>query len=398
MSPLPISPQLIPILFHWGITLFCLFLCLQYSSSSNCDNLLRKNPATGGIIIGIFLIIFIGLRPISAIFGDTAVYAIGYNRMVPIYATIDWHQEWLFNVISVWCRSQGFHVSAFFLIIETGYIGLMLWAYKRALPENFWMASLFALSAFSFFSYGVNGMRNGLACSMVTLAIVFAAKDKNYIVAGVLCFLAMGIHKSTLLPTAAMIAAIFLIKKPKMALFFWLASIPASLVAGGPISNFFMGLGFDDRATAYMSGENMQYGDFSSTGFRWDFLLYSAMPVWMIWHVQKTIDKKRTEMGGFCAEEDESGVVGAGIVADKDSMRVFNVLSTIYLLTNAFWVIVIKAAFSNRFAYLSWFIYPLVLAYAVIRLHIWEDQDSKAGWILFAHAAFTLFMYLIGKM
>ena len=58
---------------------------------------------------------------------------------------------------------------------------------------------------------------------------------------------------------------------------------------------------------------------------------------------------------------------------------------------------VIKAAFSNRFAYLSWFIYPLVLAYGVIRLHIWEDQDKKAGLILLGHAAFTLFMYLQGK-
>ena len=102
-------------------------------------------------------------------------------------------------------------------------------------------------------------------------------------------------------------------------------------------------------------------------------------------------------MGGFCQEEDESGIVGAGIVADKVSMRVFNVLATVYLLTNAFWVMVIKAAFSNRFAYLSWFIYPLVLAYAVIRLHLWEDQDKKAAWILLAHAAFTQIMWLMGK-
>ena len=58
---------------------------------------------------------------------------------------------------------------------------------------------------------------------------------------------------------------------------------------------------------------------------------------------------------------------------------------------------VIKAAYSNRFAYLSWFLYPIVLAYGVIRLHIWPDQDKKAGLILLLHAAFTLFMYLTGK-
>ena len=397
MNPLPIAPYLIPLIFHWGITLFCLSICMRYVSSPDCKNLLQQNSVTGGIVLAIVLIFFIGLRPIAAIFGDTAVYAWGYNKMAVTHITVDWNKEWLFQAISIWCKSNKWNVTVFFLIIETGYIGFMLWAYKKALSENFWMASLFALSAFSFFTYGVNGMRNGLACSMVTLGIIFLAKDRNIPVAIVLCGLALGVHKSTLLPTAALAAAFFVLKNPKIALWFWVASIPVSLVAGGPISNYFMSLGFDDRATSYMSGHNAQYGNFSSTGFRWDFLLYSAMPVWMIWFVMKTIDKKREEMGGFCQEEDESGIVGAGIVADKVSMRVFNVLATVYLLTNAFWVMVIKAAFSNRFAYLSWFIYPLVLAYAVIRLHLWENQDKKAAWILLAHAIFTQFMWLIGK-
>jgi len=294
---------------------------------------------------------------------------------------------------------MGFSVNVYFLIIEIGYLGLMFWAYKKALWENAWFALLFGLSAFSFFTYGVNGIRNGLACSVVTLAIIFAAKDKNYIIAGIICFLALGIHKSTILPTAAMVAALFVIKKPKMALMFWLMSIPLSLVAGGPISNFFMGLGFDDRAEAYISGDNAKYGNFSNTGFRWDFLAYSAMPVWLIWYVQKQIEKRRNECGGGkTLEEEETGVYGAGLLADAESMRVFNVLSIIYLLTNAFWVMVIKASFSNRFAYLSWFLYPLVLAYGVIRLHIWEDQDKKAGQILLAHMGFTMIMYLIGKL
>lgn len=397
MSPLPIPPYLIPVLFHWAITLFCLFLYFRYSSSSNCDNLLTIQSPVGGIILAVVLILFIGLRPIWEGFGDTAVYAYTYKRTSAVFSEIDWSEEWLFAFIRTWCRSMGFTVTTFFLIVELGYIGFMLWAYQHALYENFWVAALFALGAFSFFTYGVNGMRNGLACSMVTFAIVLASKDKNYLVAAALCFLAMGVHKSTLLPTAALVAALFVIKKPKLALWFWLISIPVSLVAGGPISNFFMGLGFDDRATAYMSGENAKYGNFSNTGFRWDFLAYSAMPVWMIWYVQKRIDQKREEMGGECPEEEETGVYGAGILADAGSMRVFNVISVVYLLTNAFWVMVIKAAFSNRFAYLSWFIYPLVLAYAVVRLHIWEDQDKKAALILLAHAAFTQFMFLIGK-
>jgi hypothetical protein len=398
MEPLPIDPHIIPQVFYWLVFITCLFLFFSYSGSNNCDKLLASGSMAPALILTIFLIIFVGLRPIHGIFGDTTTYARTYQVISPEFGVIDWGGEWLFALIRTACKKMGFTVSGFFLVVETGYLGFMFWAYKKALWENVWFAMLFAFSAYSLFTYGVNGMRNGLACSVITLAIIIAAKDRKYLIAGVLCFLAMGIHKSTVLPTAAMVAGLFFLKKPKMALWFWVISIPVSLVAGGPISNVLMGLGFDDRADAYMSGDNMQYGNFSHTGFRWDFLAYSAMPVWLIWYVVKRTEQKRLEMGvEKTAEEEESGVYGAGIMADAESMRVFNVIAIVYLLTNAFWVMVIKAAFSNRFAYLSWFIYPLVLAYGVIRLHIWEDQDKKAGLILLGHVAFTMFMYFQGK-
>lgn len=399
MTALPISADLLAQLFYWVTFLICVFTFFNYSGSGSCEKLLAKNSMAPALIMICVYIIVMGLRPLSYRFVDTMNYARTYYNTLPLYGEIDWHKEWLFALYRTWCKSMGFTVNTYFLIIEIGYLGLMFWAYKKALWENAWFAMLFGLSAFSFFTYGVNGIRNGLACSFVTLAIIFAAKDKNYIVAGIICFLALGIHKSTLLPIVAMIVGLFFIKKPKIVLMFWAMSIPLSLVAGGPISSFFMGLGFDDRAEAYISGDNAKYGNFSSTGFRWDFLAYSAMPVWLIWYVIKKIEKKRLEMGiEKTVEEEDSGVYGAGIMADAQSMRVFNVLSIVYLLTNAFWVMVIKASFSNRFAYLSWFIYPLVLAYGVIRLHIWEDQDKKAGLILLAHAGFTIIMFILGKL
>ena len=398
MMPLPIQPQTIIEVFFWGVFFLCLFLYFAYQSSASCEKLLRENSPFPAVLLTCLLILYVGLRPVHFLFGDTVNYANTYYRTLPVFGEIDWQKEWLFSTFRVWCKSMNFTVYMYFLIIEIGYLGFMFWAYRKALWENAWFAMLFALSAFSFFTYGVNGLRNGLACSIITLAIVFAAKDKNYIVTALLCFMAFGIHKSTLLPTMAMVAALFFIKKPKIALMFWVMSIPVSLVAGGPISNFFMGLGFDDRAEQYIMSQGMEHEHFSHTGFRWDFLLYSAMPVWLIWYVQKKIERWRLERGvEKTLEENESGVYGAGILADAQSMRVFNVLSIVYLLANAFWVMVIKAGFSNRFAYLSWFIYPLVLAYGVIRLHIWEDQDKKAGLILLGHATFTIVMHILGK-
>ena len=398
MGALPINPQLITPLYYWVTFSVCVLLYMTYAGSNNCHKLLGQKSAVPALLLTCMWIILIGLRPVWYGFGDTIVYARGYSNTLPIYSTIDFHSEWLFSLFTVWCRSMGFTVNVFFLIIEIGYLGFMYWAYKKALWENVWFAMLFALSAYSCFVYNVNGVRNGWACSMILLAVVLTSKDRNYVAAGVLCFLALGIHKSTLLPTVALIAATFFIKKIKTALLFWLASFFLSLWAGGTISSIFLGLGFDDRADAYISGDNFQYGVFSNTGFRWDFLFYSVMPVLLIWHIQRKIEQRHREMGGLTQEEEESGVYGAGIMADTVSMRVFNTIAIVYLLTNSFWIMVIRAAFSNRFAYLSWFIYPLVLAYAVIRLHIWKDQDRKAALILLAHAGFTILMYVLGKV
>ena len=73
----------------------------------------------------------------------------------------------------------------------------------------------------------------------------------------------------------------------------------------------------------------------------------------------------------------------------------YNALCTVYCLCNAFWIIVIRSSFSNRFAYLSWFLYPIMIAYPLVNLPVWNDQDRKTGQILLAYCGFTVFMQLI---
>jgi hypothetical protein len=107
---------------------------------------------------------------------------------------------------------------------------------------------------------------------------------------------------------------------------------------------------------------------FSHTGFRWDFLLYSLFPVVMIWYV--TRHRKFNDLG-------------------------YNVIANTYLFCNAFWIMVIRSSFSNRFAYLSWFMYPLVMFYPLLRMNIWKDQDRKTAIILFLYSLFTFFMFFI---
>lgn len=400
MNPLPIDPYIVHPIFYWGVFIICLFLYFNYSGSNNCDKLLTKNSMVPALLLTILLIVYMGLRPVSHRFGDTVNYAYIYRNMPinPAIFAVDLDKEWLWGFVMNTCKAAHLSVSEWFLIVEIGYLGFVFIALRILLGENCWMAMLFFLSAFSTFSFGTNGIRNGCACSMAILAFAIAANQNvvRLAIAGGVLLLAFGVHRSISLPIAAFIAASYLIKSPKVAIYFWIASIGLSLVAGDALTNFFAGLGFDDRMSSYSKMSEADAREFSHTGFRWDFLLYSAMPVWLIWHVTKKAETKRA-MYGDTIEETETNITGAGRIADAHSMRVFNILATTYILANSFWVMVIKAAFSNRFAYLSWFLYPIVIAYGVIRLHIWEDQDKKAGLILLAHIGFTLVMFLLGK-
>ena len=319
------------------------------------------------LLVTLVFIFWLGHRPINgSAFGDTVNYASSY-AIINMDATFsfDWHTEWLWGFIMITCKRLGMDVFGWFTVIEAGYMLSALWAMKRFMPTNPLLGMMFVLTSLMFFSFGTNGLRNGLACHIILLAMSFFFDDK-YIIGGLLCLAAFGIHRSVILPIAGMIAGRFIIKDVRLALLFWVGSIFLSLIVGNSAINFFASLGFDDRMSVYNTAEYS--AQFSKTGFRWDFLLYSSFPILMGWYV--CVKKKI-----------------------KDDW--YKTLCITYCLCNAFWVMVIGAAFSNRFAYLSWFIYPVIIAYPLANLPVWDNQDRKTGIILLAYAGFTLFMQVI---
>ena len=345
-------------------TSMAFFYGFRYLNSDGYSLQLQKNTFLAPLLISIVFIFWLGNRPISGMyFGDTGNYATSYALMGSEgNIHFDLHTEWVWYTIMLFSKQIGLNVHAFFTLIEAGYILTVLWAVKRFMPTNPMLGMLFVFTALMFFTFGTNGLRNGLACHIILLAISFFF-DEKYIIGAILCLTAFGIHRSTMLPIAGMFAGRFILTNLKWTIYFWVFSIFLSLALGGSIINFFASLGFDERMGSYNTS---QYAtSFSHTGFRWDFLLYSAMPILMGWYV--CVKKKI-----------------------KDDW--YKALCITYTLCNAFWLMVITAAFSNRFAYLSWFMYPIVIAYPLINLPIWKDQDKKTGMILLAYSGFTLFM------
>lgn len=351
------------LLLTWSIVL--------YYVGSNGQKILyieEHSPTQSfAVFFSILVSFFIGLRPMYRDFTDMKMYAMNFEMNKGGFEAPGLTNEWLWNDSMSFFKVMGFNYHEFFLFVAIIYTMSMLISAKIVTRRNLLMCMMFMLTSFSYFSFGTNGIRNGMSCSLVMIAICLLARDdKKKFLAILLMILAMGVHRSSMLPIVACFTSIYFIKDTKIALRFWLLSIVISLVAGPVVQQFFAALGFDDRLTNYTTSTG---GDeFTRLGFRWDFLLYSAFPVVLIWYV--TIRRKFDD-------------------------RTYNIIAITYLLCNAFWIMVIRAAFSNRFAYLSWFIYPLVIAYPLLRMNLWEDQDRKSALILFAYSGFLFFMFFI---
>jgi hypothetical protein len=314
-----------------------------------------------GYFILIFLTLYMGLRPISGkYFVDMVTYARIYNTYamgeeITITNDLFFHQ---FMKLS----SSILPVNSFFLLCEVIYILPLYIASKRFFSKYWFYAFFMFIVSFSFWTYGVNGIRNGMATSLFILALSYRNKKSILIPIIILSCL---FHKTMLLPVGAYILTLF-VKNPKWYIYGWVLAIPLSLVLGSFWENLFAQLGFaDDRLSGYLTGD--KHEAFANTSFRFDFLFYSSFAV-------------------------VSGMYFVFKKKYKDP--VFIQLFNIYLTANAFWILIIRANFSNRFAYLSWFLMPLVIIYPFITERFFKKQHVVIGKIVFLYFLFTFFMFI----
>lgn len=317
----------------------------------------------------VFIIFYMGLRPISGIyFGDTANYARTYlSLQQTIEMTFEWSGEWVFYQLMYFC-SQFMDVSSWFLIIATLYVGLAALAFRITHKNYAYFAFLMCVVSFSFWPYGINGIRNGLATSLVLLG--FACYEKNRWWTALIFVVAFGTHISVVIPIAAFVLTIFY-KNPKIYLIGYGVAILLSAAFGGWWEALFLNLGVlqDERLQYYLTTE-VSTDEFSHTGFRWDFLFYSLWPI----------------------------VLGAYYIFKKNYQDSFYLqLFNAYVATNACWILVIRAHSSNRFAYLSWFMMSWVIIYPLLKERLFIRQNKVVANTLVTYFAFTYLLFLLGK-
>lgn len=354
--------------FDISILIMILIAVWQCHTGNILKDYLVNQNAMWGIIFTILLILYMGLRPIAIVFGDTMNYAVGFyghaNSQTPFQWI--WHQEWLFYNLMQWFAKYS-DIHSFFLLCASLYIGSLWIAMIRIFKNYYYIPLLIIFSMFTFWQYGVNGIRNGLGASIFILAMSYVNKPTIMISIGLL---ACGFHKSIYLMMTASGFAWF-IKNSYYYLTGWIACVGLSYVAGFRIQNFLAGIGFgeDERFSDYLTGDNM-IGSLVQMNmvFRWDFLAYSALGV----------------------------AVGYYFIFRRNFKdEYYHWIYNTYLITNAFWVLIIRAAYSNRFAQISWFILPIVLIYPFLKQRFWTNHEKMMGYAILLFYAFTFYSNIL---
>ena len=318
-----------------------------------------------GFFLVFYIIFYLGTRPISYVFGDMGTYGKYYNR----YAageTFVVKKDYLFNYFMIY-SSKIMDARWFFFLCSLIYI-LPCFLFSKKYGGSYWYYVFFIfVGSYMFWPFGTNGIRNGLGTSIFIFALCFYDRK---IVMYALMGLAFGMHNSLVIPIVAFfISGIY--KNPKVYLYIWLAAIPLSLIGGSFWESLFGELGFGDdtRAADYLTKGNVNNDSFAYSGFRWDFLFYSSFAVFAGWYF---IFKKN--------------------ITDQFYIHLWG----IYMIANAFWVLIIRANFSNRFAYLSWFLMAPVIAYPLLRYKLFPNQYRVVGVVLTVYYLFTYFMFIKG--
>lgn len=324
---------------------------------------MKPSNNSGVVFLVLFMTLAIGLRPISGHFVDMANYRTTYEARQGdvFYFSLDTDNV-IFDNFFMWWTSNSYSLQLFFLLVAAIYFGCAYIGIKRLFPNHSMIAYIVFLGALSTFSYSTNGIKAGAAASIFIMALGYW--DKLYVCIP-LMLVSLGFHHSMIMPLAAFAVTLFF-KNPKWYYYGWFACFLMACFHVTYFQFLFGGMA-DEQGAAYLT--TTQSSEIN-IGFRPDFILYSAMPV----------------------------VIGY-LMEIKRKVPVSKTYSTImhfYLMTNAVWMLCMYAEFTNRIAYLSWFVYPVVIIYPFLDAYNTDvNKYKKLYKTVLYHLSFTLFMVFI---
>lgn len=275
----------------------------------------------------LFVVLLIGLRPIGPNgFTDTQMYIQWFEKSKNM--NIIPSKDLGFGFL-IWISSKIFTIRVFFIICVLLSFGTLYWVSIQVNRRYWFLFFLGTMVSLYFWNHQVFTLRQGIA-SVVFLAGLFR---KKLFFRFFLFLIAISFHKSFLLPVLCFIVVSFF-NKTNFYLLLWFISVPISYFFGNEIGKFCFAIFPEDIRYYYV----MQPSDqINFMGFRWGVVFYSLVFIIFPYYYKCN---------------------------DSNYKKIFN----LYLLTNIFTIFIIWSAggFIHRFAYLSWFLTPLLVYYPLL--------------------------------
>lgn len=271
--------------------------------------LLGLSPAEEGTDKYNYLLEFIGSHELRM----TEIGWVLYSYVIKVFVGSNWLLFFL--------------ISAFFYTSSYYYVGKIIFSSDY---NGYFIIMAFGLLGFA--GCGNNTIRTGVALAVIFYS--FCLSKRRFFQIALIIF-AILIHKSMALPVFAYIIA-KKVRSPRPFEMIWLLFLSFSLI-GINLEYYFDKYSYlDERIEKY--GNRMGDDDIFG-GFRYDFLLYSVIPL-----------------------------IFANVWRNKAKIKdVFylNIYKT-YLFVNSIWLLVIRMPQCNRIAYLSWFLIPILTIYPIL--------------------------------
>lgn len=340
------------------ITIISILYILQ--PVKRCSNRIINSPSIYiSIIISLIAFIIMFSLPIEwGKYSDRENYALIFNSIKAnqIDSGSISHDNLFYHYTSLISKITDY--TGYFFITTVFYIVNYFIASYRMSKRYHYILLLMTFISFMFYAYGTNTIRAGFAISFLLLALTYYQK---FWLMAILITISIGCHYSMIIPSIGILISRFF-DKTKFYFALWCIAIPLSAIAGNYFEILFASLSNDSRAIAFLT-TSMNY----NTGFRYDFIIYSCIPICVGYYY---------------------------IYKKKFKSDYYKLIYNSYILTNIFWILVIRANFSDRFAYLSWFLIPYIIIYPLVNTKLFESQNKKICLILMLQMIFTYTMYI----
>lgn len=349
-------------IIYYNVVLIFVIFFFVYTTDIRSQNSLNISILNVLYLVLLFFVFFYyGFRdPFGdpKILGDTSQY----SKVFLSISTSDLSRDYGFYKYVLFAQ-EFFSLRQFHFFNCVLYIAPLFFAFRNINKKYQAIFFIYYLTTMSFLAYGINGVRNGIGTSFFICGFFCSNKFKRLF----FYLLSVSFHKSLLLPVIAYYMIIN-IRKTNWYLYLWIGCFLISVFFGGVISNFFSTI--DISGDGRLNAESFvgQYdGRQLRVGLRFDFILYSLVPILWGWFVLKR--KKYYDV-------------------------IYLNLYHLYVFTNSFWVLINRVAYSNRYAYLSWFLYSIVLLYPLIKKNMFKNQLALIGYIVLFQYIFTYILFL----